>query len=269
MEQHTGKFRALHARERILFLPNVWDAASAAIARSVGAEAIATTSAGVAWACGFADGDVLPRASLRFAVAAIARVCDSLPLSVDLEGGYSNDPAEVADLVVSLAEMGVAGINIEDGTSPPDTLVAKIAAIKRAARASGVDVFVNARTDVYLLEIATGDAALRESCERAKRYAHAGADGIFVPYAEPEAIGTIAESTELPLNILACRGLPPNDALYSRGVRRLSAGSGIALWAYGTGRNAAEEFVGGNLGYAVPVAAARAEYSDMNALLAK
>src|SRR6185312_4688451 len=143
--------------------PNAWDAASAAIFRQLGARAIATTSAGLAWSCGFADGDVLPREDLLGAVRQIRRVIANLPLSVDIEGGYSDDPQAVADLVERLAELGVAGIDIEDGGRDASILAAKIGAIAARSLDKGNDVFVNARCDVYLRELASGDDAVRET----------------------------------------------------------------------------------------------------------
>ncbi len=253
----------MHGSTKILMIPNAWDAASAAIVKSVGAQAIATTSAGLAWSCGYADGDVLPRNKLLLAVEAICRVAGDLPVSVDLEGGYSGDPTAVADLVSELATLGVAGINLEDGTEAPEKLVAKIQAIKR-----GMPVFVNARTDLYLLGRATGDAGIRDSVERGKRYMQAGADGFFVPAVdENEAIRRIAEGVSLPLNVLAVPGLAPASELFALGVRRMSAGSLLSKLAFGSTRRAAEAFL-------QPDPApwlfkeVQMEYGEMNALLA-
>src|ERR1700694_5883366 len=108
-------FRDLHAGDRVLLLPNAWDAASADLARSVGAPAIATTSAGLAWSCGYPDGDALPRENLLFAVGAVCRAARGIPVSADIEGGYSDDADEVADLVIALRGLGVVGLNLEDG----------------------------------------------------------------------------------------------------------------------------------------------------------
>lgn len=253
-------FRTLHAGDTVLMLPNAWDGASAALARSAGAKAIATSSAGVAWSCGYADGNELPHDQLVFAVAAICRVVGNLPVSVDFEAGYSADPAAVAAFVCELRALGVAGINLEDGTDPPELLAKKIAAIKNAT-----DVFINARTDVYLHSLAEGEAAQSMAVERGKRYAQAGADGFFVPAVEDrETIRHIAGSVALPLNVLAVPGLP-FGSLYELGVRRLSAGSLIAKVAFGMTRNAAQAFLHADQ---VPSLFAKdgVEYSDMNAL---
>jgi 2-methylisocitrate lyase-like PEP mutase family enzyme len=263
----AGALRALHAGERILLLPNAWDAASAALFAAAGARAVATTSAGLAWSCGYPDGDALPRGSLLFAVRAICRVSGRLPVSADLEGGFSDDPEAVADLVGELSAFGVAGVNLEDGGADPDVLSAKIRAVKRSAAARGGDVFVNARTDVYLRELATGEAAVREVVGRARRYAAAGADGIFVPgLAEPHEIAAIARAVELPLNVMALARLPSSRELYELGVRRLSAGDALAARAYRAAQSAAETFLTGGEAAGL-FAGPLLDYDATNALL--
>src|SRR3954463_10717397 len=114
-------FHALHRGPELLLLANAWDAGSARLIESLGARAIATTSAGVAWSHGYPDGDVLPADLLLATIRSIARVV-SLPLSIDFEGGYSNDADEVADLVAQAAEAGAVGINLEDGSGTPEEL---------------------------------------------------------------------------------------------------------------------------------------------------
>ncbi len=145
-------FRRLHDGE-LLILPNAWDAGSARLIESRGAKAIATTSAGLAWSRGYPDGDALPVEQLLSAVRAIARVI-GVPLTIDVEGGYSNDPAAVAGLVAGILEAGAVGINIEDGSGSPALLCAKIAAARESAGRAGVELFINARTDVYLRGLA-------------------------------------------------------------------------------------------------------------------
>ena len=126
-------FRRLHDGE-LLILPNAWDAGSARLIESRGAKAIATTSAGLAWSRGYPDGDALPVEELLSAVRAIARVI-GVPLTIDVEGGYSNDPAAVARLVAEILEAGAVGINIEDGSGSPALRCAKIAAARESAGA--------------------------------------------------------------------------------------------------------------------------------------
>lgn len=239
-------FRQLHVPGRPLLLANAWDAGSARLIESCGAAAIATTSAGLAWARGYPDGNALPVRVLTTAVAEIARVV-SVPLSVDAEGGYSDDPKAVGEAVRSIVDAGGIGINIEDGSSSPDLLVAKIEAARSAGASAGVNLFVNARTDVYLAVLVPGERAVEESIARASRYREAGADGIFVPaVTDPESIRTIATEAGLPLNVLVVPGLPPVATLAELGVARVSAGSGIAQVAAGVVQRVATEFLSGD-----------------------
>ena len=236
--QAVEAFRALHAPGEMLVLPNAWDAASARLTQECGAKAVATSSAALAWARGYADGEALPTAVTLAAVADILRVI-TLPLSVDSEAGYSDDPATVGDHVARLIDLGVAGINLEDGHASPDLTARKIAAIKERAVRMGGDLFVNARTDVFLLSLAEGAAALEETLARAARYAGAGADGIFVPFVrDAEIIGALAGSIALPLNILALKNVPKIAELKRLGVRRVSAGAGPGRAAYGAAQRA-------------------------------
>lgn len=242
IDDAVGALRALHAGQRILILPNAWDALSAALFAAAGAPAIATTSAGVAWACGYPDGDALPHADLLFALRAITRAAGALPVTADIESGYSDDPAGVAALALELRAIGIAGINLEDGDGPPAVLAAKIAAVKSALRRAGGDLFVNARADVYLRDLASGQDAVNETIARAALYARAGADAIFVPALATEAIARVADAIALPLAVFAVPGLPPAKRLFELGVRRLSAGPGLTKLAYGIARQAAAAF---------------------------
>jgi len=237
-------FRSLHAPGQLLLLANAWDAGSARLIEARGAPAIATTSAGLAWSRGYPDGDRLPRAVLAGALAEIARVV-SVPLSVDIEGGYSSDPRAVGETVRGVLGAGAAGINLEDGSSPPELLCRKIEAARAAAAQAGADLFVNARCDVYLRRLVPAEAAVAEALERARRYRAAGCDGVFVPGArESEAIRALASGLgELPLNLMWLPGLPALAELRALGVRRLSAGSALAQRAYATAARAAQRFL--------------------------
>ncbi|HWA03978.1 MAG TPA: isocitrate lyase/phosphoenolpyruvate mutase family protein [Rhizomicrobium sp.] len=220
----TNPFEALHAGPEVLVLPNAWDAGSARVVEVAGAKAIATSSAAVAWAQGYPDGQALSFESLLADIAAIRRAV-SVPLTADVEAAWAEDGAAAAENVMRVREAGAEGINIEDGTGSPDLLAAKIEAIKTRA---GDSVWVNARTDVYLHRLAEGDAAHEETVRRARRYIDAGADSIFVPMAAGEPLlRSLAAAIPAPLNVLAWPGVPPLAVLRDIGVRRLSAGSGI------------------------------------------
>lgn len=213
-------FAELHHGPRPLVLPNAWDVASALAFADAGFPAVGTTSFGVSAAVGTPDAG---RTSRR-ATEALVRRLRGLPayLTADIEDGYSDDPAEVADLVASLADAGLAGVNIEDSTFGElvemSAHAAKVAAIKAAAPG----VFVNARVETYWLG---KDATVEVTLDRARAYVDAGADGIFVPAAaEPAVLERLATALPLPLNVLAVPGLSVRQ-LGDLGVRRISTGS--------------------------------------------
>ncbi|MBV8036231.1 isocitrate lyase/phosphoenolpyruvate mutase family protein [Roseateles sp.] len=235
-------FRQLHQGPALLKVANVWDAGSAVLVQALGVPALATTSAGLAWALGHADGNHLPIAEHAAAIRRIVRVA-RVPLSVDSEAGYSDDPATVADNVMRLAEAGAVGINLEDGAGAPALLCRKIEAIRAATARAGIDLFVNARCDVYLKNLAPGRSA-DEVLRRARAYAAAGADGLFAAGATAVAdIQALVAGQPLPLNLLARPALPGPDELQRLGVRRLSAGSAIAEAAWGRAQRAAAGFL--------------------------
>lgn len=215
-----GHFRELHYSGAPFLLPNAWDVGSGVAFAAAGFPAVGTTSFGIAASAGLPDGG----RSSRAATAALAAQLCRLPVHVtaDIEDGYSDDPAEVADFVAELAELGVAGVNIEDSTDGHlvDSAVcaAKIAAVKRRSP----DLFVNARVDnFWFAEQATVAAVLL----RAGFYADAGADGIFVPgVGAPEDIRGISAGIGLPVNVLAHPSLTVAE-LGALGVTRVSSGS--------------------------------------------
>jgi 2-methylisocitrate lyase-like PEP mutase family enzyme len=158
----------------------------------------------------------------------------NVPVTVDSEGGYSSDPAKVADHVMALIDLGVAGINLEDGHGAPDLLAAKLRAIKVAARAKGADIFINARSDVYLFNLVPDDQKLAEIIRRGKLYAESGADGLFAPAMhDPKQIGDVVSAVALPVNILLMKASPPLAEIRAAGARRISAGASIGSAAYG------------------------------------
>jgi 2-methylisocitrate lyase-like PEP mutase family enzyme len=161
---------------------------------------------------------------------------------------------------------GAVGINIEDGAGEPGLLCAKIEQAKRAGVRLGVDLFVNARTDVYLRGLAPKDRRVAETLARAERYRAAGADGIFVPgLADGREIQAVASGARLPLNVMAWPGLPLASELEALGVRRLSAGSGIAQVVFGKVASLAAAFL--REGASDPLADSAMPYADLNALL--
>lgn len=253
---------ALH-RDRLLILPNAWDGGSAALMASLGARAIATTSAGVAWALGWPDGDALPVERVVQAARDVVRAAGGLPVSIDMEGGYSDDPEAVSTLAVRLVEAGAQGINIEDGGGAPELLAAKIAAICAAV---GGELFINARCDLWLRGVGAAETRADEALRRAAIYAAAGADGFFAPgLVETTGIAALTAGTSLPVNLLALPGLPGAAALERLGVRRLSAGSGLASAAYGRVADLTRDFLAD--GNPEPMMKGALPWSEMNALM--
>jgi 2-methylisocitrate lyase-like PEP mutase family enzyme len=226
--------------ESFLVLPNAWDPLSAHVVEAAGAKAIATTSAGVAWSRGVRDGGGLDRDT---ALDAVARIVGSVevPVSADLERGYHQVPAEVASTVSHAIDLGVAGVNIEDSTSgcvvavaDQSDLLSKIAA---AVEDAGVPIFVNARTDTFLFAEPgrrEPEDLLEETIARGRRYADAGADGLFVPgLGDPTLVRRLVRAVDLPVNVMAGAGPTDLSALASLGVRRVSWGSQVAQSTYG------------------------------------
>lgn len=226
-------FHSLHKQNGILILPNAWDASSAKVIEDAGAKAIATSSAGVAWALGYPDGDVLPARMLADLTARITDVI-RVPLSVDFEGGYTKNPAKIAENLKPIIDAGAVGINIEDGEGTPELLAKKIEKARKAAESAGVNLFINARTDVYLAEIGSPESRVGETIKRAARYHDAGADGVFVPgLSELPAIKAIVREVKMPVNVMAYPGLLPAKELGKLGVKRLSSGTAVPqmIWS--------------------------------------
>jgi 2-methylisocitrate lyase-like PEP mutase family enzyme len=262
----ASRFHALHA-QGLLRLPNAWDAGSARLAQAAGARAIATSSAAVAWAHGWPDGDLLPVELLLQTTRAVASATD-LPVTIDIEGGYSDEPARVGALATDLLEAGAVGINIEDGSKDPALLCAKIAAVRAAADQAGVDLFINARIDVWLRGLVAADRRVAETLARAARYRDAGANGLFAPgITDAGEIGALVAGTDMPVNVLAWTGLPDAGLLQALGVRRLSAGSGISEAMHGHVLAMMREFVAS--GRVDPAVGKPATYGEVQALMAR
>ena len=237
----AATFHKLH--EGLLILPNAWDAASARIIQDAGARAIATSSAAVAWAQGYADGHHFPIANLVAVVEAIARAV-TVPITCDAEGGYSDDPKQAAENVARLIDAGAVGINLEDNVHPHELHLKKIEAIRAMAEKKGVNLFINARTDVFLKALVPPEQAIEETLRRAAAIEQAGGSGLFVPgIAHGPKISAIVEGTKLPLNVMARPEAPDATHLRALGVHRLSAATGLFNVAMAAARDAAEDFL--------------------------
>jgi len=220
-------FAALHVPGDPVVLYNIWDVGSAHSVVKGGAKALATGSHPVADANGWPDGQQVP---LDFALDNARRIAAAveLPLTVDFEGAYSNDPEEGAANVVRLAETGAVGCNFEDqviggeGLHPLDLQVRRIAAIRRAV---GDAFFINARTDAFLKTEQHDDALIDAVIERGRAFADAGASGFFVPrMADPRHVERVVREVPLPLNLIAFPGAPDKSVWANAGVARISHG---------------------------------------------
>ena len=265
--------RSLHVPGRPLVLANVWDAGSAVVTARAGAPALATTSAGLAWSLGAADGDRIDR---DVALAAVARIAASVdvPVSADVERGFGADATGVAETVRGVLDAGAVGINLEDSTSdrsaplrPVAEAAGRVAAARAAADERGVPLYVNARTDVFLGRIGEPETRLAATLERAAAYLAAGASGVFVPgVTDLETVTALAKAIGAPLNVLAGPGAPTVAELAAAGVARVSLGSSVTLAAYALAERATRELLETGTYEAV---AGRADYGGLNSLFAR
>ncbi|HYK82635.1 MAG TPA: isocitrate lyase/phosphoenolpyruvate mutase family protein [Gemmatimonadales bacterium] len=230
--------RQLHAGPRMLVLPNVWDVASARLVEDAGFAAIATSSAGVAWALGYPDGERISREEMLAAVGRIARSV-RLPVTADMEAGYGPTAEAAAETARGVVAAGAIGLNLEDGTGAGGLLdlalqVERLRAVREAGAAAGVPLVLNARTDAF--ELADWSPARRfgEAVRRATAYRAAGADCLFVPHvSDAETIGRLARELPGPLNVIAGPPAPPLGELERLGVRRASLGPRVMQAALG------------------------------------
>jgi 2-methylisocitrate lyase-like PEP mutase family enzyme len=242
-------FRALHRGPRLLLLPNAWDAMSARIVASEGFPAIATTSGGLAWALGYPDGEVAPWDEVVAATARIARTV-SVPVTADIETGYGDTPEAVARSIGDIIRAGAVGVNLEDGVRggpaplrSVEDMVARIRAAREAARAAGVPIVINARTDLYLKKIGEEQSRFDEAVARARAYLAAGADCFYpITLRDADTIGRLVRAVNAPVNIGGVRAGFPNVAeLEALGVRRASTATALTLMVVDAIRSMAGE----------------------------
>jgi 2-methylisocitrate lyase-like PEP mutase family enzyme len=251
LQRKADVLRSLHDRTRILVLPNAWDAAGARIFEAAGFPAIGTTSAGIAWALGYPDGERIGRDEMAEVVGRICRAV-SVPVTADMEAGYGPKPSDVAATVEAVIAAGAVGINLEDGRHDGtsglwdiDEQVKRLRAARAAAEAAGVRIVINARTDVYLHGIGAEGERFDHTVRRANAYREAGADCLFIPGVRDAAvIGALARAVNGPINILAGPGAPPIPELQKLGVARVSVGSGPMRAALTLLRRIAEDLRG-------------------------
>jgi 2-methylisocitrate lyase-like PEP mutase family enzyme len=238
-------FRALHQRNRAFIIPNPWDVGTAKMLEALGFEALATTSAGFAQSIGKVDGAVDRDTMLAHAAALVAAT--DLPVSADLENGYADDPAGVAETVRLAAAAGLVGCSIEDlpagrAGAPYDLVFAaeRISAAAQAARALPYSFVLTARAENYI----AGRPDLADTIARLQAYEAAGADVLYAPgLRSAEDIAAVVRAVSRPVNVLAgLSGMALTLAdLSALGVRRVSLGSALSNLAYTAVQRAAKE----------------------------
>lgn len=266
------RFRALHHQSTPVVLANVWDVASARIVEEAGFEALATTSAGVAWALGYPDGQRISRAEMLAAVARITKAV-RVPVTADLEAGYGPTPDDAAATVHGAIEAGAVGFNLEDSTEDPAhplfdiaLQTERIAAAREAADAAGIPFVINARTDVVLNQVGAPEWRLGETLRRLAAYRDAGADCLFAPgVRDAETIATLVRELKAPLNVLAIPGIPPVAELARLGVARVSLGGGLMRAALDCTRRLATDLRAS--GDTSPIASTTLTHADMQKLM--
>jgi 2-methylisocitrate lyase-like PEP mutase family enzyme len=231
-QDQAAAFHALHSKSDPVILFNIWDAASARAVAKAGAKALATGSRSVAGAYGFDDGEQIPMDLLLDNARRIVAT-NTLPVTLDFEGAYARDPDTISTHTRGALGTGVIGFNFEDQIvggeglySIPDQ-AARIAAMRGACAAAGVDAFINARTDIFLKAPRdTHNADMVEhAIARSLAYADAGASGFFIPgVVDPALIKAVCDASPIPVNVMALPGAPDNAALANIGVARISYG---------------------------------------------
>lgn len=228
-------FLARHRPPPVLLLPNVWDAMSARLFVAARFDALATTSGGVAWALGYPDGEFVPWAEVVAVTARIVR-CAQVPVTADIEAGYSASPVEVGEHVAEIIQAGVVGINLEDGLHGPmrsiEDAVARISAAREAATKEGVPIVLNARCDIFHLQFGEENSRLAATVDRCKAYLAAGADCVY-PFGlrDPATIEAFVRAVGAPVNITGRPGMPDAAASERISVARITIASAPTLVA--------------------------------------
>lgn len=240
----------MHDRRKPLLLPNAWDAGSARLFAQRGFAAIATTSGGLAWSLGYADGEQAPLTEVLAAVARITRVV-GLPVTVDIETGYGDTREAVAATVTAVIAAGAVGINIEDGQPghgplrPVEEAAARVRAARAAADASGVPIVINARVDNWMQPDATSaEFPLDDALHRARAYLDAGADVIYpIGLRDRACLAALVQGLDAPINVAAGAGMPDLAELAELGVARVSTATRLATLALGAVDRAVREML--------------------------
>ena len=239
-------FLARHYASPTLLLPNAWDAMSARIFAAAGFEYLATTSAGVAWALGYPDGEIAPWEEVVAATARIVRAAAGVPVTADIEGGYGQTPEAVGEHVAEIIGSGVAGINLEDSHGGSirsvEDATARLQAAREAARKEGVPIVINARCDIFHRQHGEENERFDATVARCKAYLAAGADCVY-PFGlrDPDLIAAFVKIISAPVNITGRPGMPDAAEFERMGVARITIASAPTLVTMGAIHNLAAE----------------------------
>jgi 2-methylisocitrate lyase-like PEP mutase family enzyme len=242
--EKAALFLQMHHKGSTLLLPNAWDVASACVFEAAGFPAIGTTSAGVAFANGYPDGQQIRRDEMLAQIKRMVAAVD-VPVSADIEAGYGPSPDDVAATIKGVIDAGGAGVNLEDNNGMPNALYgieAQEHRLKAARDTAGSALVINARIDTFLHQVGPEANRLEETLLRAKAYLAAGADCIFVPgVVDAPTIEKLVSQINAPLNIMAGPGAPSAPELFKLGVARVSVGVAAMLATMGLVRDMANE----------------------------
>jgi len=236
--QLAETFRARHRAGAPLLLPNAWDGASARLLASAGFDMLATTSAGVAWALGYADGEAAPWSEVMAATARIVRAARGA-VTADIEAGYAESARSLTARIHDVIATGAIGVNLEDGAPGDptrllslDEAAARIKAARQAADTAQVPIVINARIDLFLASRGRDLSRFVEAVARGRAYLAAGADCVYpISLGTLDAIARFVDAIKAPVNIMAHAGTPPLAELARIGVARVSTASTIATAA--------------------------------------
>lgn len=248
--QKEKQFHQLHHNGQPLVLPNIWNPLGAKLLEDIGYDAVATASASVAFANGYDDGQKIPFDELLFLLKKIVNSV-KIPVTADIESGYATTNSDLKENIKKLTDTGIAGINFEDSLHDESNLFSKeeqsekINLIKKTASEMGSNLFINARTDVFIKQNNfSKEQKLNEAIERGEAYKDAGADGFYpILMKEKAGIEMLIKEISLPINILMIPGIPDFSTLKEMGVARISLGPGFLKTAINSMKNVAEKLL--------------------------
>jgi 2-methylisocitrate lyase-like PEP mutase family enzyme len=244
------KFHQLHHNNELLILPNIWNPLGAMLLEDLGYKSVATASASIAFANGIDDGEKISFDELILILKKIVKSV-KIPVTADIESGYAKSNSVLIENIKRLIDTGIAGINFEDSRHDEPKLFSKdeqsekINLIKKTASENGSNLFINARTDVFIKENhLSKEEKITNAIERGNAYKDAGADGFYpILLKEKESIKTIIDEVSLPINILMFPGIPDFSTLKEIGLARISLGPGFLKNAINSMKNIAEKLL--------------------------